>query len=730
MTKSKPKILKKKDYEMIKAIESVRIIDASERPYATYDYYGNYYGYAPYGLQVNMYDLWELSRYSDIFTTVLGALRRKVFKGGIEIKPLVPTADEAQKSKMEEFSFRCNENGQSLTEVFGELEDDLNVFDESYMLVLKDYFISEANTIIGGDVQEVIRVFPLNVLRVMDGSERLGYKEGKKQYFEIEDRKTLTDDPFNAEGIPNMAAHYRLLTQKGDMHYNKSEILNKQKFRPSKTGGFSPMYGLYNKGFTLIAQDYYIRTNYESEKPSKQMVFLKSSNLDSLKAEIKDWRAKVKDKPHGFYPIGVEAVKDSGDIAEVVDFMRSLEELQFTSFREESRNAIGAVYGVSPIFQNDLSTSGGLNNEGLQITVTNEAIESDQDIFNLNHLPFVFNFNMGITDWEAVLMPNEEEDLVMEKDLMTKSLANAKAYLELGGSVRMDENGEFIFEKAELKQAEAASFTPTAFAMETKGSVEKPSSVVKAVSNKFPTKEIKQFETKLDKELKQIIKKLNLKKKPTEAQLKKIVKDISKNLDSQLKAKSANRVRSIYEKSVKATNKELREDFKLTDTDRAAINNLKRSDTFKGAFADLGDRMQKNLTKTVTAAFEKPGFELDKLVGDLKEELGTANGDLQRIARTESTKISVNARKNAYEKTGKFDEMKFKHIGPDDSRTGEDSKLIKKKVKDQGKGDGVSWDSYVKIIEDVAAQFSPTWKVDPNAPIPRPNTRHVPVRAV
>ena len=100
--------------------------------------------------------------------------------------------------------------------------------------------------------------------------------------------------------------------------------------------------------------------------------------------------AKAKKNPHLPAVMGVtNNLGNGGKFVEFIDFMKSLDELQFTEQRDEFRRVIGSVYGVSPIFQNDASTGGGLNNEGLQITVTNNAVEKGQKNYNNKLLKWI-----------------------------------------------------------------------------------------------------------------------------------------------------------------------------------------------------------------------------------------------------------------------------------------------------------------------------------------------------
>ena len=68
----------------------------------------------------------------------------------------------------------------------------------------------------------------------------------------------------------------------------------------------------------------------------------------------------------------------------IVPFIKCVLNNRFFAFsvKEDLRDRICAYYGVSKIFMADNSTSGGLNNEGMQILVTNRAVEMAQNVYN------------------------------------------------------------------------------------------------------------------------------------------------------------------------------------------------------------------------------------------------------------------------------------------------------------------------------------------------------------
>ena len=90
---------------------------------------------------------------------------------------------------------------------------------------------------------------------------------------------------------------------------------------------------------------------------------------------------KMERDPHYIPKVGVESSSGRGKV-EFVRFMDSLDEMQYAQVRDEIRMRIAAFYGVSNVFMMDAGKSGGLNNEGMQILVTNRAVESGQVVFS------------------------------------------------------------------------------------------------------------------------------------------------------------------------------------------------------------------------------------------------------------------------------------------------------------------------------------------------------------
>ncbi len=144
--------------------------------------------------------------------------------------------------------------------------------------------------------------------------------------------------------------------------------------------------------------------------------------------------------------MGIEA-EGKGSV-EWIKFMDSLKEMEYVSVKDDLRDRISAFFGVSKVFMADNTTSGGLNNEGMQILVTNRAVQMAQNVYNNYVFPFLVK-QFGITDWNLKLPPSEEEDeiaVLRKREIEVNIAASTK---NLGFEVDMDEDGNFTFKKPE-----------------------------------------------------------------------------------------------------------------------------------------------------------------------------------------------------------------------------------------------------------------------------------------
>ena len=439
--------------------------------------------------------IYEVSEFSDVLRAIHQSLTQEIFRPGYKLEPTTDDPDEQQEETAMKLLKRSNSNGQDIMEVSRSVNLDMEKIDEGYWLLSKNYLWSPENELIAAIPTELTRVDPRVIYLVSDKTGRPGYSpDGKQVLFCLVHRdQSYTNGSTTCPkcGRKLVSAHFRHErydssysggeAEGNRYYYSGDEIFHKSKYFPSLAYGSSPVLVVWMKVVTLMNQDKYIKDYYAKQRPPRGLLFVNTSNQDSL---TKYWQwalDQFKTNPHMIPPIAVENNGGSGNFVNFVDFMRSLDEMQFTETREEYRRVIGSVYQVQPIFQGDLSQSGGLNNEGLQITVTNRGIEFGQGIWNDGFYPWLMR-QLGVTDYKLVLEPNEEKDEAADEDIMNKRITNASLMQDMGFDIILKEDGSFDFEPLEVPIEMPESKQPT-----TSSSNPFPSSTASFTGSPQPT---------------------------------------------------------------------------------------------------------------------------------------------------------------------------------------------------------------------------------------------------
>ena len=185
---------------------------------------------------------------------------------------------------------------------------------------------------------------------------------------------------------------------------------------------------------TLIAMDNYVYSAYQKRRMPRGVMVIKSSNMETVERTARNIQEHLERDPNYVPTIGVETESGRGGL-EYVRMMDTLEELQYIPIKDDIRQRISAYYGVSNVFMNDVS-GGGLNNEGMQIVVTNRALAYAQSIYNRQLFPLLLEA-FGVDEWTITLNPHEEEDEIMRfrrdemaiRNMMQMKQAGYKAQL-------------------------------------------------------------------------------------------------------------------------------------------------------------------------------------------------------------------------------------------------------------------------------------------------------------
>jgi len=333
--------------------------------------------------------------------------------------------------------------------VLQELEDDLNIMDDAYIVLIKEYFLDGNGQIRMHRIKEVYRGDPVTMMIYCDEEGT----RGTKGFTCVNHRQFVASEPHEmceACGSNLFPIHYVNRVNGQDQYFLEGEVLHFSKYNPSRLYGLSPILTLYNLVMTLIAMENYVNSSYTKSRMPRGLLAVQTRNMESMRAFWRATKEKMEADPHFIPVMGIEAENGKGAV-EWIKFMDSLKEMDYVSVKDDLRDRISAFYGVSKVFMADNTTSGGLNNEGMQILVTNRAVQKAQRVYNDYVFPFLIK-QFGITDWNLKLPPSEEEDeiaVLRKREIEVNIAASIK---NLGFEIEMDEDGNFTYSKPEPKE--------------------------------------------------------------------------------------------------------------------------------------------------------------------------------------------------------------------------------------------------------------------------------------
>ena len=342
-----------------------------------------------------------------------------------------------------------NSSTQLFIDVLKELEDDLNIMDDAFLVFVKEYYIDGNGKIRMHRIKELYRGDPVSMHIYADED---GVR-GTKGFTCINHRDILSEEAHEkceSCGGAMLPVYFVNRAKGDDQYFIEGEVLHFSKYSPSRMYGLSPILTLYNHIMTLIAMENYVNSSYTKSRMPRGLLAVQTRNMESMMSFWRGVKERMEQDPHYIPVMGIESEAGKGSI-EWIKFMDSLKEMDYVSVKEDLRDRVSAFYGVSKIFMADNTTSGGLNNEGMQILVTNRAIQMAQTVYNNYVFPFI-QTQFGITDWDLKLPPSEEEDEIASLRKRELEVSIAAAVKNLGFEIEMDEDGNFTYEKEQPKE--------------------------------------------------------------------------------------------------------------------------------------------------------------------------------------------------------------------------------------------------------------------------------------
>lgn len=358
----------------------------------------------------------------------------EVFRRGLTFEPTKADPDEEELNRIKKFLRDCNTFDQSLEEVLRQFHWDLNTLDDAFLYIHKEYYHDEGD-VLRSRIQEIRRLNP--ALIEFDLND-----EGmpKKQHFVCalhreetreEDGKCGTKDC----GLALRPAMYKY-HNRGEVHYFlDSEIIHLSKFNPTETYGWSPILTIFEKALTLIGMDRNLYRYFFERKMPASMLMVSTDDPESLKREREAIAVQARQDPN-FVPMVAVSSKTNRGRVDLVRLFHTLQEMDYLPVKQEIRERIAALWGVSPAWQGTPDAFGGLSTQTQQLMVMSRVVEADQRLFHEKVFPLILE-GFGVKDWKLVL-PHPEEKAEATRINFASQRANiAKMLNDMGFDIQL-----------------------------------------------------------------------------------------------------------------------------------------------------------------------------------------------------------------------------------------------------------------------------------------------------
>ena len=367
----------------------------------------------------------------------------EVFRRGITIIPKVDNPDKEQKERLMKWLKDCNVFDQSMEEVLRQFHFDVNTLDDGFLYLAKEYKDNGDGTV-SSRLQEIRRLNPALVEFDLDSA---GLPKNSHYVCPIhreivqEDGGKCSDAGCNVKLVPAMYKYYH---RSAHMYFTDDEIIHLSKFSPSETYGWSPILTIFEKALTLVGMDKNLYRYFFERKMPASMLMVTTDDPESLRREREHIAAQTRMDPNYIPMVAVSARNQRGRV-DLVRLFHSLNEMEYLPIRDEIRERVSAMWGVTPAWQGAPDAFGGLSQQTQQLVVMSRVVESDQRLLHEKVFPQLLDA-FGITDY-AVQLPQPEEKAENTRIAHAQQkIAIVNQFAQLGFDIKLKEQDVDVFE--------------------------------------------------------------------------------------------------------------------------------------------------------------------------------------------------------------------------------------------------------------------------------------------
>jgi hypothetical protein len=354
-----------------------------------------------------------------------------------------------------------NKFGQSFVDVLKEGEDDVQIVDDAFLLMAKTYQLDEHGQVQRARVDSIERLDPIFTEFDLDTN---GYPD-QNTWFCLRHRDHVgkagetcsqevdSDGQKIMCGAQLVPAMYKVRYRGKMLYYTRDEVIHYSKYSPSKTYGYSPIFSVYEKALTLIGMDRFLYDYFYERQLPVGILGIISENAEAIEEKRREWTMELEQNPHYIPIMAIESQTGHGRV-EWVKLGYTLEELDYLPIRDEIRQRVAGLYGVTAIFQGAPGDMRGASISEVQLVVQARVVESAQTIYNEKVLP-KFCEAYGINDYFLHLVTPEEQSEENAWRVKNSKATYANTLVQMGFTAKLTSKGEFVFSGEGKRAGEA-----------------------------------------------------------------------------------------------------------------------------------------------------------------------------------------------------------------------------------------------------------------------------------
>lgn len=576
--------------------------------------------------------------------------------------------DRSDKREAQKLFEKVNKEGQSLRSLMEMGEADHGRIGVATLVLRWDYVVATGDTTVMGqplmergqiirkEPDELLRADPKRLVPVVDDDGRIG---GWRWTCPIHRDAAVQDSPGACDecGAELQEIYYvekeHVRSDDASKYYFDHEVVDWAFFYPRHHGldGLSPVHHVWSKQAILHWMDVYAGAFYDpnSDKYPNKFMVVHTTNADAWERNFERSQDDADENLYANKIMVNEYASNSQSTPEmqVIDMMDDELLGQNQEIKKTYKSDIRTQFGVTDVFDSELEDSGGLNNEGLQLEVTDRHIASAQYDLATGPLDELMKL-LGFDDWKIAFVPPQDEDL----DKLEQKIGVGEDAVGAGLDARL-ENGELEIDDGEFEEGEDEGGMGGLFGADTDDPAE-------GDDNPMDDAELKQAAEQLHDGMRHIA-----------------------WADEETKADP------------------FWDDERVPERVRELISKVIEDGAVFDAFEDIEvpDEVAEFLEERLS---EPDGWSLSGLSNEFQERFDVEPETADSLMRTESASVLNRATEEAYEDLGVAGEAVFEWIGPDDHRTTEACEWLK----EQTEG-GVTMERLVELQREAQRKFFP-----------------------